>query len=135
MPVQAELAFIESGVNPLYKDPAGFRQRCARRIEQGRTWVWVEEGRLIFKAEIVSDTPDVIYVEGVWVNPEERGKGYGLRCISQLSRNLLQRTRSVSILVNEQNPAALSLYRKAGYKVSGYYDTIYLQQQNSPNKA
>src|SRR5215208_988875 len=47
MAVQAEMAFEESGVNPMETDPEGFRRRCLRRIEQGRVWVWTEGGRLI----------------------------------------------------------------------------------------
>ena len=97
----------------------------------GRVWVWVEDGRLIFKAEIISETPEVIYLEGVWVNPAERGKGYGLRCMSQLGRELLTRTGSLSMLVNERNSKALSLYSRAGYKLRGCYDTIYLQPRNN----
>ncbi|HEV7889464.1 MAG TPA: GNAT family N-acetyltransferase [Pyrinomonadaceae bacterium] len=131
MPVQAEMAYEESGVNPLERDPEGFRRRCARRIEMGRVWLWVEDGRLIFKAEIISETPEVIYLEGVWVNPAERGKGYGLRCMSQLGRELLGRVGSLSMLVNEHNSKALSLYRRAGYKLRGCYDTIYLQPRNN----
>lgn len=131
MPVQAEMAYEESGVNPLERDPEGFRRRCARRIEMGRVWVWVEDGRLIFKADIISETPEVIYLEGVWVNPSERGKGYGLRCMSQLGRELLTRTGSLSMLVNERNSKALSLYSRAGYKLRGCYDTIYLQPRNN----
>lgn len=95
VPAHAQSAFDESGIDPLAADPEGFRQRCARRIEQGQTWVWVEEGRLMFKAEVITDTPEIIYLEGVWVNPAERGKGHGLRCMSELSRELLMRTGSV----------------------------------------
>lgn len=131
MPVQAEMAHEESGVNPLERDPEGFRRRCARRIEMGRVWVWVEGGRLLFKADIISETPEVIYIEGVWVNPAERGKGYGLRCMSQMGRELLARAGSLSVLVNERNSKALSLYRRAGYKLRGCYDTIYLQPRNN----
>jgi predicted GNAT family acetyltransferase len=108
------------------KDPEGFRRRTARRIEQGRVGVWMVEGRLIFKADIISETPGATYVEGVYVNPEERGKGYGLRCMSQLSRTLLQHTRAVCLLANERNHSARGLYRKAGYKIRGHYDTLYL---------
>jgi predicted GNAT family acetyltransferase len=129
-PVQAEMAFEESGINPLETDPLGFRTRCARRIEQRRVWVWVEEGRLIFKADIIAETPEVNYLEGIWVNPEERGKGYGLRCMSQLSRSLLMQTDAVSLLVNEQNKRALALYPKAGYKLRGCYDTIFLKKSH-----
>ncbi|HKQ99565.1 MAG TPA: GNAT family N-acetyltransferase [Pyrinomonadaceae bacterium] len=127
MPVQAEMALAESGVNPLEADPLGFRVRCARRIEQGRVWVLVENGRLVFKADVISDTAEVIYLEGIYVAAEERGKGYGLRCLSQLSRQLLARTKSVCLLVNELNKTAHSFYQKAGYKMAGLYDTIFLQ--------
>lgn len=128
VPVHARTAYEESGVNPLEVDPEGFRQRCARRIEQGKTWVLVENGRLIFKAEIVTASPEVIYLEGVDVHPEERRNGHGMRCITQLSVILLERTPSVVLLVNEQNQFAQSFYHKAGYELIGYYDTIFLQQ-------
>jgi len=126
LPVHAQLAFEESGVNPLERDPEGFRQRCARRIEQKRTWVWVEDGELVFKADVVSDTPSVIYLEGVWTNPENRCKGYGQRCMSQLARELMRRTESVCVLVNETNKPAQQFYLKAGYRRRAVYDTIFL---------
>ncbi|MDT7540470.1 MAG: uncharacterized protein QOE33_374 [Acidobacteriota bacterium] len=125
MPVQAQLAFEESQIDPREKDPVGFRARCARRIAQGRTWVWIENGRLIFKADILNETPEVTYLEGVWVNPQERSKGLGLRCMSQLGRTLLRRTRSITLFVNETNQEALSFYRTAGYEIKGCYDTIF----------
>lgn len=125
MPAHAEMADEVSGVDPLKVDPLGFRMRCVRRIEQGRVWVLVEDERLIFKADVTADTPETIYLEGVYVNREERGKGHGLRCLSQLSRNLLTRTRCVCLLVDEQNEAALGLYRKAGFKMCSRYNTIF----------
>jgi hypothetical protein len=128
MIVHAEMALAESGVNPLEVDPHGFERRCARRIEQGRTWVCMADGRLLFKADVISDTPEVVYLEGVHVSPEARGQGYGARCLSQLSRQLLARTEAICVLVNEQNQAAQALYRKAGYRQRGIYDTVFLQQ-------
>jgi predicted GNAT family acetyltransferase len=128
LPIQAQMAFEESGVNPLERDPEGFRLRCLRRIEQGRTWVWVADGELIFKADVVSDTPEVIYLEGVWTNERHRSQGHALRCLSQLSRGLLQRAQSVCVLVNEQNSGAHSFYQRAGFKRRAIYDTIFLNQ-------
>ena len=87
-------------------DAAGFRKRCARRIQQGRVWVAIENGRLEFKADVVSETPEVVYLEGVYVSPEHRGNGYGSRCLTQLTNHLLERTKSVCVLVNETNSAA-----------------------------
>ncbi len=128
MPVHAAMAFEDSGVNPMEKDPNGFRLRCARRIEQGRVWVLIENGHLIFKADIMSDTAEVIYLEGIYVAPEDRGQGIGHRCLSQLTRNLLARTKTVSLLVNEQNESASSFYLQAGFRLRAHYDTIFLQQ-------
>jgi predicted GNAT family acetyltransferase len=130
VPVHAQMAFDECGINPLSRDPEGFRQRVAHRIERGRIWVWIANEKLIFKADVQSQTPEQIYLEGVYTSPDERGKGYGFRCISQLSRTLLTNARSLSVLVNEQNRAGQLFYHKAGYKIRGYYDTIYLQTQN-----
>jgi uncharacterized protein len=129
VPAHAQIAFDESGTDPLQVDPEGFRQRCARRIELGQSWVLIEDGRLIFKAEVVSDTPETIYLEGIWVDSQDRGRGIGARCMSQLSRNLLLRSSSVCLLVNEKNRSARAFYEKAGFKFISYYDTIYLEQQ------
>lgn len=126
MRVQAQMALDESGVNPLEQDREGFRQRCARRIEQRRTWVLVDDGKLLFKAETISNTTEVTYLEGIWVNPEERGAGFGLRCLSQLAQTLLASTRSLCLLVNENNHAAHHFYQRAGYKLRSVYDTIFL---------
>jgi hypothetical protein len=127
MEVNAAMAFEESGVNPMERDPEGFRRRTARRVELGRYWVWTERGRLIFKADVIAETPEAAYLEGIYVNPEERGRGYGLSCMSQLGRTLLARTGAVCLTVNEQVRNTLSFYSKAGYRLSSYYDTIYLQ--------
>jgi predicted GNAT family acetyltransferase len=128
MQVNAHMILAECGINPLIKDPAGFRERLARRIRQGRIWVWTEQESLIFKADIFAETPEMIYLEGVNVHGPERGRGYGRRCMSELGRLLLQRSRAICLLVNEQKEELSDFYRKAGYKVRGTYDTIYLDE-------
>jgi predicted GNAT family acetyltransferase len=130
LPVQAELARAESGVSPLETDAEGFRRRTARRIEQGRTWVVIKGGRLTFKAEVQSETPQVIYLEGIYVAPSERGRGLGAACLSQLSRALLTRAQSVCLLANERNREAHALYRRVGFRFRSVYDTIFLRRVN-----
>jgi predicted GNAT family acetyltransferase len=129
IPAHAQSALEESGVNPFEVDPRGFRQRCARRIEQDRTWVWTQNGKLLFKAEVITETALVTYLEGVWVDPQERGKGYGLRCISQLATVLLARSSCVCLLVNEKAEGAQAFYKRAGFQFVGYYDTVFLKQR------
>jgi predicted GNAT family acetyltransferase len=125
--VNASMAFEEGGISPLKKDPSGFRNRTARRIEQGRIWVWIQDNRLIFKADVVGDTSKVTYLEGVHVHVEERRQGYGLRCLTSLSSILLDRSRSICLTVNESNKKALNFYEKAGYRFHSHYETIYLR--------
>jgi GNAT superfamily N-acetyltransferase len=129
MPVQAELAFAESGVNPLEVDPNGFRERCLRRIEQGRTWVVVENDLLIFKADVVSKTPEVIYLEGVWLREDRRHKNAGIAFMSELLRCLLKDTKSICLLVNETNEWAHGFYRKCGFNFRATYETIFLPRK------
>jgi hypothetical protein len=129
MPVQAELAFAESGINPLQVDPEGFRRRCLRRIEQGRTWVIIENGELVFKADVISKTPEVIYLEGVWLCEESRHKDLGTRFMSELLRRLLENTKSVCLLVNETNERAQGFYRKCGFHFRATYETIFLPRK------
>jgi ribosomal protein S18 acetylase RimI-like enzyme len=130
LPIHAQLAFDESGTNPLEKDPAGFRERYMRRIRKDRVWVVTEGDRLAFKAEIALQTPDAIYLEGIHVHPTLRGAGQGNRFLSELSRILLKRVHSICLLVNEENAAAQALYRKAGFTLEDYYQTIFLHDDS-----
>ncbi len=129
MPIQAELAYSESGINPMQVDPEGFRQRCLRRIEQGRTWVVVENGLLVFKADVISKTPEVIYLEGIWLREDRRNQNLGKRFMSELMRRLLENSKSVCLLVNETNEWAQTFYRKCGFNYRATYETIFLPRK------
>jgi GNAT superfamily N-acetyltransferase len=126
LPVYAAMTFNVSGRNPHRMDPAGFRQRWARRVEQGRVWAWVEQDEILFTACVASDSHAVTYLEGIHVNYKYRGKGYGLRCIVQLSQHLLTRASTVCGFVDKQNKPARSLYEKAGYEMRAHYQIMYL---------
>jgi len=121
-----ELLATERGQDRPTADRVGLQERLLQRIKAEQVWVWVSEGKVIFKAEIITRTPDVIYLEGVFVNQNARGKGNGIRSMRQLGRCLLKDTRSICLFVNESNVAALGLYGKAGYQSLGHYETIYL---------
>ncbi len=128
MHAQAGMACLESGINPMQLDPVGFRLRCARRIEQGRVWVLIEDGELLFKADVFSETPEVIYLEGVYLASHERGQACGLRCMSQLSRTLLARAASVCLLINEQNKDAQGFYQRAGFQYQCAYEIVFFER-------
>jgi len=122
---QAAMAFEISGVDPLKKDPAGFRERYLRRIEKNRVWVLMEDGQLVFKTDIIADTPQANYIEGVYVRPEDRGKGLGRRCLTELGRILLKRTKALYLFVENDSTKTTSFYLSLGFTVAGQYDLLY----------
>jgi ribosomal protein S18 acetylase RimI-like enzyme len=106
----------ELGVNPLARDPAGFRWRTRAQIDDGRSWVWLEDDVILFKAEASAWTPDAVQLQQVWVDPEARGRGYAKRAMRDLCRLLLERTPSVCLFVRPENTPAIALYRSIGMR-------------------
>ena len=125
--INAELVLEERGSDPRQADPVGFRTRVERRINQHRVWIWMRDGKPIFKADIVGDTPEMIYLEGIYVHPDERRKGYGKRCLLQLSSILARSGRSVCLTLNQRRANAVAFYVRAGFDYHSEYETIYLR--------
>jgi predicted GNAT family acetyltransferase len=125
MNAQAAMAFELSGVDPSKKDPVGFRERCLLRIERGRVWVLMRDRRLIFKTDVMAETPEAAYIEGVYVSPRERGQGYGRRCLAEVGRLLLQRTEAVFLFVEHLDARARDFYVSIGFRFGGNYDLLY----------
>jgi len=123
--LHAEMVTEETGHDPLKTEPESFRLRCLRRIERQRTWVWSEGGRILYKADVIALTPEVAYVEGVYVSPPERGKGHGRRCLAQTGRQLLRHVGSVCLFVDEENRRARDFYLSVGYTPSRRYNILY----------
>lgn len=123
---QAEVAFIESGVDPLVRDREGFLKRVARRIEQKRVFVALDGDKMVFKADIVAETDNTIYLEGVYTSPEYRGRGIGSRCLASLSLDLLSRVENICMLSNVEFSGAHQSFYKAGFKTSDQCTTIFV---------
>jgi ribosomal protein S18 acetylase RimI-like enzyme len=112
---QAEIAFVECGVDPMLKDRDGFLKRVARRIEQKRIFTVVKDGILVFKADVIAETPEAIYLEGVYVAPSYRGQGVGSACLSHLTVQLLERVSHVCLLSNVDHVDAHRTFTRAGF--------------------
>jgi uncharacterized protein len=104
----------EIGVDPLRRDAEGFRWRTRAQIEEGRSWIWVEDGVILFKAEASAWTPEAVQLQQVWVDPEVRRQGYGARGLSDLCRLLLEHVPTVCLFVRAENDPAIRLYQAVG---------------------
>src|SRR3954466_12398743 len=104
----------ELGVDPLRRDAHGFRWRTQAQIEEGRSWLWEEDGTILFKAEASAWTPGAVQLQQVWVDPSARGRGYAQRGMRDLCRLLLRRSPVVCLFVRPENAPALRVYEAIG---------------------
>jgi uncharacterized protein len=104
----------EIGINPLRRDADSFRWRTRQQIEEGRSWVWLEDGVIRFKAEASAWTPSAVQLQQVWVDPAARRHGYAQRALADLCRLLLAQTPTVCLFVRPENTPALRLYDSIG---------------------
>jgi ribosomal protein S18 acetylase RimI-like enzyme len=114
MPACAAAHEQELGLDPLRRDADGFRWRTRSQIEEDRSWLWVEEGVILFKAEASAWTPEAVQLQQVWVDPQVRRRGYGARGLSDLCRILLERVSTVCLFVRADNDPAIRLYEAIG---------------------
>jgi uncharacterized protein len=124
LPACAATHFGELGVDPLERDAAGFRRRTITQIDEGRSWLWAEDGTILFKAEASAWTPQAVQLQQVWVDPEARRQGYGTRGLADLCGRLLERTPSVCLFVRSENEAAIRLYERVGMRQVGSYRSV-----------
>jgi ribosomal protein S18 acetylase RimI-like enzyme len=124
LPASAATHEGEIGVDPLLTDPEGFRRRTLQQIDEGRSWVWIDAGLILFKAEASAWTPDAVQLQQVWVDPDVRNQGYGRRGLSDLIRLLLERVPRVCLFVRADNPAAIRLYEAVGMERAGYFRSL-----------
>jgi len=116
LPACAAAHELELGLDPLARDREGFRWRTLAQIDEGRSWVWLEDGAIRFKAEASAWTPSAVQLQQVWVDPEVRGRGYGARGLGDLCRLLLETTPTVTLFVRRENAPAIALYDAVGMR-------------------
>ena len=81
----------ELGIDPLERDPAGFRWRTRGQIEEGRSWLWREGDTILFKAEASAWTPTRgAAPAGLGRPASARNRGYAKQGMRDLCRRLLE---------------------------------------------
>ena len=126
MPACIAMFTEEVGVSPTAGDGgATYRARVSELIRAGRAFARIENGRVVFKAEIGSVTPHACQVQGVWVDPTRRGEGLASAGMAAV---VLEAQRSiapvVSLYVNDFNAPARAAYRRVGFSQVGTFMSV-----------
>jgi ribosomal protein S18 acetylase RimI-like enzyme len=116
VPACAAAHLEEIGIDPLRRDSDGFRWRTRAQIDEGRSWIWLEDGVICFKAEASAWTPSAVQLQQVWVDPSVRNRGYAQRAMRDLCRLLLERTPVVCLFVRPENAPAIRVYEAIGMR-------------------
>jgi uncharacterized protein len=108
----------EVGVSPDLGDGGAlYRSRVAELIRIGRSYARIEDGRVVFKAEVGAVTPQVCQIQGVWVHPEMRGRGHAVAGMAAVvDQTLRNYSPTVTLYVNDFNVPARAAYRRVGFK-------------------
>jgi uncharacterized protein len=116
----------EVGVSPLLDDGGrGYRRRIAELVRGRRAYARFVGDRVIFKAELAIVTGRTTQVQGVWVDPEFRGRGLAAAAMAAVTRDALRRVApTVSLYVNDYNTPARRVYARCGFASAGSFATI-----------
>ncbi|MFB4299957.1 GNAT family N-acetyltransferase [Actinomadura sp. NTSP31] len=116
----------EVGVSPNSGDGGVlYRARVAELIRDGRAFARIEDGRVMFKAEVGAVTPRACQVQGVWVPPDLRGQGLSVAGMSAVVREALRSIApTVSLYVNDYNTRARAAYRRVGFAEYGSFMSV-----------
>ncbi len=116
----------EVGISPVGADGgSSYRARIGDLVRTGRAFARIEDGRVVFKAEIGSSSEAACQVQGVWVPPDLRGHGLaapGMASVADVARREIAPV--VSLYVNDFNHAARATYRRVGFLDVGTFMSV-----------
>ncbi|HZM77754.1 MAG TPA: GNAT family N-acetyltransferase [Candidatus Limnocylindrales bacterium] len=125
-PASVAMYTEEVGVSPLGDDGGrGYRTRVAELVRGGRAYARVINGKVVFKVELAVITRHTAQLQGVWVDPQWRGKGLATSGLATVVRETLHRyAPTVSLYVNAFNAPARRVYERLGFRRVGTFATV-----------
>jgi uncharacterized protein len=116
----------EVGVSPLLGDGgAAYRARVTELVASGRSFARIEDGRVVFKAEVGAVSNRACQVQGVWVDPQLRGQGLAAPGMAAVVETCLRDIAPVvSLYVNGYNVPGLATYARVGFSRVGTFATV-----------
>ncbi len=135
LPASVAMFTEEVGISPIGADGgAAYRARVSELVAGGRSLARIEDGKVVFKAEIGAVTAQACQVQGVWVPPELRGRGHasrGMAAVVGFARRSFAPSTGhrrpaavVSLYVNDFNAPARAAYRRVGFTEVGTFMSV-----------
>lgn len=126
MPAAIAMFTEEVGVSPVaHGGGLAYRGRLAQIVRDRRALAIVSDQRIVFKAEIGSATNRACQVQGVWVDPQMRGRGLGVAGMAAVVAHARTHISPiVSLYVNDYNHTAVATYEQVGFEIVGTFTTI-----------
>jgi len=102
-----------------------YRARVSQLVNRGWSFSRIEDGRVLFKAEIACASPVACQVQGVYVDPACRGQGIGTRGMASVVEFARREIApNVALYVNAHNLPARAAYAKVGFAQTTTFSTL-----------
>jgi hypothetical protein len=126
LPASIAMYTAEVGVSPVRSDDGQpYRRRVASLIKGRRSYARIEDGEVLFKADLAVVTPRTAQIQGVWVPPKWRGRGLASAGMAAVVTDTLRRgIPQLSLYVNAHNTPARRAYERCGFRQIGHFSTI-----------
>ena len=125
MPAAAAMFTEEIGYRPYWGSGQVYRQGIVSLIRRGHTFVRVDDGEVVFKADVGSVALGVAQVQGVWVAPRWRGQGLAGPAMDAVVEQVRAEVAGVvTLYVNDFNAPARATYARVGFTEIGSFATV-----------
>ena len=127
LPAAAAMFTDEIGYPPYHGSSRGYRSLIAQLIKDGHTYLWVDDGEVLFKADVGSVAIGAAQIQGVWLAPRLRGQGLAGPLMAGATALILADVAPLATLyVNDFNAAARATYSAIGFTEVGTFTTVLL---------
>lgn len=125
-PAAVAMYLEEVGISPVAgAADTSYRDRIAELVGHGRMYARFLGGQVVFKAELAVVSRHTAQIQGVWTEPTLRGRGLATAGVAAVVADALARVApTVSLYVNDYNHAAITVYRRCGFRQVGTFATI-----------
>ncbi|HVU60427.1 MAG TPA: GNAT family N-acetyltransferase [Mycobacteriales bacterium] len=126
LPASIAMFTEEVGVSPVAGDGGAlYRARVRELIAAGRAFARFDGDRVVFKAEVAAVTKGVCQLQGVWVEPSQRGRGLSVAGMAAVVAACLRDIApAVSLYVNDFNLPARRAYERVGFSEVGSFASV-----------